>query len=185
MALVGWTPPNEKEQMDVSEMTKVFDLKDINTANPIFDTQKLEWFNGVWIRSIGDLSERLIEFYKQDPQVIKVLKSDKSKIWVTAAKSRIKTLKDFKKLISIKKKKKYTMEEKQKARILLKYLNYKLGKVWKDEELLFALKDFSDKEEMSFKKIYYLMTGKEQGIGILELNKIYGKYLFVKNLKDA
>src|SRR3990167_9686423 len=78
MALVGWTPPNEKEQMDVSEMTKVFDLKDINTANPIFDTQKLEWFNGVWIRSIGDLSERLIEFYKQDPQVIKVLKSDKS-----------------------------------------------------------------------------------------------------------
>ena len=97
----------------------------------------------------------------------------------------MKTLKDFKKLISVKKKKKYTIEEKQKAQILLKYLNYKLGGVWKDEELLSALKDFSDKEGVSFKKIYYFMTGKEQGIGILELNEIYGKDFFVKNLKDA
>ena len=185
MALIGWTPKGEQEKMSIDDMIKLFDLADVNTANPIFDTQKLEWFNGAWIRSIKDLSERLVEFYKQDPKVIKVLKSDKSKIWITAAKSRMKTLKDFKKLISEKKKKKYTIEEKQKAQILLKYLNYKLGGVWKNEELLFALKDFSDKERISFKKIYYLMTGKEQGIGILELNEIYGKDFFVKNLKDA
>ncbi|MEK7502347.1 MAG: glutamate--tRNA ligase family protein [Patescibacteria group bacterium] len=185
MALVGWTPPNEREQMGVEEMTEVFDLKDINTANPIFDTQKLEWFNGVWIRSIKDLSERLIEFYKQDSQVIKVLKSDKSRIWINAAKSRMETLKDFKKLISIKKKKKYTMEEKQKAEKLLEFLKKELGGNWNGEELLSAIKDFSSSEKTSFKKIYYLMTGKEQGIGILELNEIYGKDFFVKNLKDA
>lgn len=185
MALVGWTPLDEQEQMSIDSMIKLFDLADVNTANPIFDTQKLEWLNGMWIRSIKDLSERLIEFYEQDSKVIKVLKSDKSKIWITAAKSRMKTLKDFKKLINVKKQKKHTREEKQKAQILLKYLNYKLGETWKNEELLFALKDFSDKEEVSFKKIYYLMTGKEQGIGILELNEIYGKDFFVKNLKDA
>ncbi len=185
MALVGWTPPNEREQMGVSEMTEVFDLKDINTANPIFDTQKLEWFNGVWIRTIKDFSERLMEFYKQDSQVIKVLKSDKSKIWINAAKSRMKTLKDFKKLISIKKKKKYTMEEKQKAEKLLEFLKKELGENWNGEKLLSAIKDFSSSEKASFKKIYYLMTGKEQGIGILELNEIYGKDFFVKNLKDA
>ena len=185
MALVGWTPPSEREQMDIQEMTDVFDLKDINTANPIFDTQKLEWFNRVWIRIIKDLKNRLIDFYQKDKEIKNILSSDKSKIWIDAAKSRMKTLKDFKKLITIEKKKKYTIEEKQKARILLKYLNYKLGEVWKEEELLFALKDFSYKEKISFKKIYFLMTGKEQGIGILELNKIYGKDFFVKNLEDA
>lgn len=185
MALIGWTPPGGQEQMSIDYMIKLFDLADVNTANPIFDPEKLEWLNGVWIRSIKDLKERFIKFYKGDSETIKVLNSDKSDIWITAAKSRIKTLKDFKKLISVKKHKKYSKEEKQKAQILLKFLNYKLGAVWKNEELLFALKDFSDKERAPFKKIYYLMTGKEQGIGILELNEIYGKDFFVKNLKDA
>lgn len=185
MALIGWTPPDEREQISIQEMIEVFDLKDVNTANPIFDPEKLEWLNGIWIRSIKDLPKRLIEFYKGDSEAIKVLNSDKSGIWITAAKSRMKTLKDFKKLMSVKRKKKYTIEEKRKAQILLKYLNYKLGEAWKNEELLFALKIFSDKEKASFKKIYYLMTGKEQGIGILELNEIYGKEFFVKNLEDA
>jgi len=185
MALIGWTPPNGREQISIQEMTEIFDLKEVNTANPIFDPEKLKWLNGVWIRNIKDLPRRLTEFYKGDSEAIKVLNSDKSGVWITAAKSRMKTLKDFKKLMNAKKKKKYTMEEKQKAQILLKYLNYKLGEIWKNEELLFALKNFSDKEKVSFKKIYYLMTGKEQGIGILELNEIYGKDFFVKNLKDA
>ena len=185
MALIGWTPPNGREQISIQEMTEIFDLKEVNTANPIFDPEKLKWLNGAWIRNIKDLPRRLTEFYKGDSEAIKVLNSDKSGVWITAAKSRMKTLKDFKKLMNAKKKKKYTMEEKQKAQILLKYLNYKLGEIWKNEELLFALKNFSDKEKVSFKKIYYLMTGKEQGIGILELNEIYGKDFFVKNLKDA
>ena len=185
MALIGWTPPNGREQISIQEMTEIFDLKEVNTANPIFDPEKLKWLNGVWIRNIKDLPRRLTEFYKGDSEAIKVLNSDKSGVWITAAKSRMKTLKDFKKLMNAKKKKKYTMEEKQKAQILLKYLNYKLGEIWKNEELLFALKNFSDKEKVSFKKIYYLMTGKEQGIGILELNEIYGKDFFLKNLKDA
>ena len=185
MALIGWTPPNGREQISIQEMTEIFDLKEVNTANPIFDPEKLKWLNGVWIRNIKDLPRRLTEFYKGDSEAIKVLNSDKSGVWITAAKSRMKTLKDFKKLMNAKKKKKYTMEEKQKAQILLKYLNYKLGEIWKNEELLFALKNFSDKEKVSFRKIYYLMTGKEQGIGILELNEIYGKDFFLKNLKDA
>lgn len=185
MAFVGWTPPNEKEQMDISEMTEVFDLKDINTANPIFDTQKLEWLNGLWIRSIKDLKNRLIDFYQKDKKIKNILSSDKSDIWINASKSRMKTLKDFKELINIKKQKKYTKEEKEKAEKLLEFLNKKLREKWEGEKLLRAIKDFSDKERVSFKKIYYLMTGKEQGIGILELSEIYGKDFFIKNLEDA
>jgi len=185
MALVGWTPLGGQEQMSIGDMIKLFDLGDVNTANPIFDTQKLEWFNGIWIRNIKDIKERLIEFYKQDSEVIKVLKSDKSKIWINAAKSRMKTLKDFKKLINVKKQKKYTKEEKEKAEKLLKFLNKKLRENWEGEKLLTAIKDFGADKKISFKQIYFLMTGRQQGIGILELNEIYGKDFFVKNLKDA
>ncbi|OGH21594.1 MAG: hypothetical protein A2629_01680 [Candidatus Levybacteria bacterium RIFCSPHIGHO2_01_FULL_41_15] len=184
MSLLGWNPGEDKEQMGLDEMIKLFKLEDINTANPVFDPQKLEWLDGVWIRSIRDLKERLLKFYKDDHKVLKVLNSDKSKVWIDAARSRIKTLKDFRNLINIKKQRKYTKEEKQKAQILLKFLNLKLGDKWEDEKLLFTLKDFSSKEDTTFRKIYFLMTGKEQGIGILELNKIYGKEFFMKNLSD-
>src|SRR3990167_696404 len=185
MALVGWTPLDGQEQMSIDDMIKLFELADVNTANPIFDPEKLEWFNGVWIRSIKDIKERLFKFYKGDPEAIKVLNSDKSDIWITAAKSRMKTLKDFKKLISFKKQKKYTKEEKEKAEKLLEFLNKKLRENWEGEKLLTAIKDFGANKKISFKQIYFLMTGKQQGIGILELNEIYGKDFFVKNLKDV
>lgn len=190
MALVGWSPSEGKEQMGMEEMIKLFDLKDVNTANPIFDTQKLEWLNGIWIRSITDLSQRLVEFYKQDAQLIKVLKSDKSKIWIAAAKSRMKTLKDFKELISEKASGREPSKEEIKIqRKLFGFLQSELGDLeraqWENENLLVAIKKFSKKENLPFKTIYFLLTGKEQGIGILELNEIYGKDFFVKNLKDA
>ncbi|OGH14166.1 MAG: hypothetical protein A2860_02260 [Candidatus Levybacteria bacterium RIFCSPHIGHO2_01_FULL_37_33] len=185
MVLVGWTPLGGQEQMSIEKMIELFDLGDVNTANPIFDPQKLEWLNGVWIRSIEDLKNRLIDFYQKDKEVKDILSSDKSDIWITAAKSRMKTLKDFKNLISTGKQKKYSKEEKQKAEKLLDFLKKELGENWNGEKLLSAIKDFSSSEKTSFKKIYYLMTGKEQGIGILELSDIYGKDFFIKNLKDA
>src|SRR3990167_3326888 len=99
MALVGWTPPDGQEQMSIEKMIELFDLKDVNSANPLFDTQKLEWFNGAWIRTIKDLKKRLVDFYQKDKKVKNILNSDKSEIWVNAAKSRMKILKDFKKLV--------------------------------------------------------------------------------------
>lgn len=185
MALVGWTPPDGKDQIVIEDMIKLFDLKDVNIANPIFDTQKLEWLNGIWIRSIEDIKERLSVFYKDDQEVINILNSDKSDIWITAAKSRMKTLKEFKKLVSVKKQRKSTQEEKEKSKSLLEFLNNQLKENWEGEKLLKAIRDFGKNKKASFKQIYFLMTGMEQGIGLLELNEIFGKDFFIKNLKNA
>lgn len=184
MALLGWNPGGDKEQMSLSEMTELFDLKDVNAANPIFDSKKLEWLNGVWIRSIRDLKKRLADFYSQDKNIISMLNSSKGDLIVSAVSSRIKILKDFKTLIEIKKEKKLTKEEKIIAQNLLKYLDSNLGKIWKDDKLLSVLKEFGSKNDVSFKKIYLLLTGRQQGIGILELNQIYGKEFFLKNLRE-
>ncbi len=182
MALLGWNPGGDREQMSMGEMIKFFKLEDINTANPVFDIKKLEWLNGVWIRSIDDFDKRLIEFYKKDKKALKLLNSEKAPLLISSTRSRMRTLLEFKNLVDIKKQRKYTKEENQHALMLLKFLNLKLGENWGDEKLLFALKDFSEKQRLPFKKIYFILTGREQGIGILELNKIYGKEFFIKNL---
>ena len=184
MALLGWNPGGDQEIFSLKELIKLFDIEDINTANPIFDFQKLEWLNGVWIRKIDDLKKRLIDFYSSDKNILSMLDSPKADLIIDASRSRMKTLRDFKNLIDTKKARQLTKQEKTIAGNLLEYLENKLKGAWKDKKLLEVLKEFSSKKNVPFKKIYFLMTGRQQGIGILELNQIYGKDFFVKNLKN-
>ena len=187
MALLGWNPGGDKEQMNLEEMIKSFDFKDVNTANPIFDIKKLEWLDGVWIRSLKekDFEDKLKEFYKNDKEVQEKLSGNDSKLLIIAAASRMRTLMDFKSLINILRQRKMTKEENKIAIKLQKYLFEQLGDVnWDNEKFLAALKNFSKTENVPFKLIYFLLTGKEQGIGLLELNQIYGKEFFLRNLKS-
>ncbi len=193
MAFLGWNPGGDKEQFSLEEMVQLFSLEDVNTANPIFDIKKLEWLNGVWIRSIAEqdikdkkenIKNRLLEFYKADKDVQEVLKSSNSQIFIKAASSRMRTLADFKELISDKSSCAKTKEEKEISEKLLNYLSKTLENNWEDEKLLSSIKQFSNLNNIPFKVIYFLLTGKEHGIGLLELNQIYGKEFFVKNLKS-
>jgi hypothetical protein len=96
----------------------------------------------------------------------------------------MRTLVDFQNLISIQKQRDMTKEEKEIAAKLQKFIINELGDGnWEDEKFLAALKNFSKTEKIPFKLIYFLLTGKEQGIGLLELNQLYGKEFFLKNLK--
>ncbi len=184
MALLGWNPGGDKEQLSLDEMVKLFKIEDINSANPIFDQAKFEWLNGVWIRSIEDLDKRLQGFYEEDKEALEILKSDKAKEIIKAASSRMKTLLDFKNLVSKNPSRDKTSEEERLAKKLLKFLTEKLGDAWKDEELLATIRQFSKENDISFKTIFFLMTGKESGIGILELNQIYGKEFLINNLQS-
>ena len=191
MALLGWNPGGDKEQYSVEEMINIFELKDINSANPIFDIKKLEWLNGAWIRSLkaDDLQKRLLEFYSEDGEVQKILKGANADVIINATASRMRTLSDFKELISEKKTERIpTKEESIIAKKLWDFLDKELGVLgkakWENEKFLVALKNFSKNEKIPFKTIYFLLTGKEHGIGLLELNQIYGKDFFIKNLKS-
>ncbi len=186
MALLGWNPGGDKEKMSLSEMVDLFKLEDINTANPIFDQTKFDWLNGLWIRSLDakDLKSRLADFYSDDDNVLKVLNSKYSNELVKAASSRMKTLLDFKLLVSAAHQRNKTKEEKDVAEKLGSFLTERLKNGWDDKDLLSAMKEFSKKENVPFKTIFFLMTGKEHGIGILELNQIFGKDFLLENLKS-
>ena len=59
---MGWSMPDEREKFTLDEMLEVFDIQRISLGGPVFDIEKLEWLNGVWIRdelSDDDLKIRL------------------------------------------------------------------------------------------------------------------------------
>jgi glutamyl-tRNA synthetase len=184
MALLGWNPGGDKEEMSMDEMIKLFKIEDVNTANSIFDIKKLEWLNGIWIRKVDDLQKRLKDYYQKDKKVLEVLSSDKSDLIINAAATRMRHLSEFKELINKKEERKKTKEEIEISKKLLSHLEKLLKGEWDDEKLLLEIKNFSVSEKIPFKTIFFLMTGKSHGIGILELNKIYGKEFFINNLKN-
>ncbi|MGE5298164.1 MAG: glutamate--tRNA ligase [Acidobacteriaceae bacterium] len=66
VALLGWNPGTEQEVFSLEELVKAFSLKQINKAGAVFDLEKLEWINGLYIRrmDIEELLEKTIPFLK-------------------------------------------------------------------------------------------------------------------------
>ncbi len=46
LALLGWSPDDDREVMSIDELIERFSLDGINKKSAIFDVQKLEWLNG-------------------------------------------------------------------------------------------------------------------------------------------
>ena len=54
IALLGWTPPSEKELMSLEEMIAEFELEDLHKSGAIFDMEKLRWFNRQYLMRIPE-----------------------------------------------------------------------------------------------------------------------------------
>lgn len=54
LALLGWSPKGNQELFSLDELVEQFSLDRINKNSPIFNIEKLNWFNGQWIRKMPD-----------------------------------------------------------------------------------------------------------------------------------
>ena len=54
LCLLGWSPGANEEVLDIHEIVKRFELKDLNRSNARFDAAKLFWINGEYWRAMAD-----------------------------------------------------------------------------------------------------------------------------------
>jgi glutamyl-tRNA synthetase len=47
---MGWSMPDESEKFTLDQMIANFDIKRVSLGGPVFDPEKLDWLNGLWIR---------------------------------------------------------------------------------------------------------------------------------------
>lgn len=61
IALLGWSPGDDREKMTLAEMIDFFTLERINPKGAIFDEQKLEWLNSEYFKEMpaADLLPRV------------------------------------------------------------------------------------------------------------------------------
>jgi glutamyl-tRNA synthetase len=182
MALLGWTPKGDKEILSIREMIKLFDLKDVNTNSPIFNIDKLLWFNGYYIRkmSIDQLASRI----KDKGLRIKGGDDDFVKRLVKLAQTRIKTLNDFEKLAM------HFFEEPkirldQKEQMIAKQLVEQLSTIqqFNNSTILEKLKYVMSRNNVRMSVLYKILTGEESGLPLPESLEILGKEKTLKRLE--
>jgi glutamyl-tRNA synthetase len=53
LALLGWSPSDDREFFTLEELTEAFDIKGLSKSPSIFDINKLTWMNGEYMRKLA------------------------------------------------------------------------------------------------------------------------------------
>jgi glutamyl-tRNA synthetase len=63
--LLGWAPKDNREMFTLAEFVEHFDVNGFQKSNPVYNIQKLDWFNGQYIKNFTDeeLTKRIIDVY--------------------------------------------------------------------------------------------------------------------------
>jgi glutamyl-tRNA synthetase len=94
LCLLGWSPKDNREKVDIEEVVKLFELEKINRRNAAFDLNKCFWLNGQYIAQMSldrfaELSRPFLEKAKIDISNKKYLRAV-----LAIVKEKIKLFKD-------------------------------------------------------------------------------------------
>lgn len=67
VAFLGWNPKTEQEFFSMDDLIKQFDLPKVNKSGAIFDINKLDWLNSIYLRKMqpSELAAALMPFWQQ------------------------------------------------------------------------------------------------------------------------
>ncbi|MEP6686112.1 MAG: glutamate--tRNA ligase [Verrucomicrobiota bacterium] len=54
ICLLGWSPKDNREKIEIEEVVRLFELEKINRKNASFDLDKCTWLNGEYVRELDD-----------------------------------------------------------------------------------------------------------------------------------
>ena len=52
LSLMGWSMPDGREQFSFDDVAANFDFSRVSTTSPVFDLEKLDWLNGLYLRGL-------------------------------------------------------------------------------------------------------------------------------------
>ncbi|MCI9282456.1 MAG: glutamate--tRNA ligase [Lachnospiraceae bacterium] len=92
VALLGWSPEENREIYSLDELVEVFDYHHLSKSPAVFDVTKLKWMNGEYLKAMDFDS-----FYEMaEPYIREVIKKDLDRKKIAAmVKTRIEVLPDI------------------------------------------------------------------------------------------
>lgn len=93
VALLGWSPSDNQEIFSLEELVKVFDYHHLNKSPSVFDTVKLKWMNGEYVKAMD--FDKFLEWAEPAIREVVTKDYDINKI-ASLIKTRIEILPDIK-----------------------------------------------------------------------------------------
>ena len=97
LALLGWHPANDQEVFTLDELQESFSLDRVSKSPAVFDETKLEWLNGVWMRSLAldDLVQRATPFLRNAGLPVASAPAERVKAAVGLEQERVRRLSEL------------------------------------------------------------------------------------------
>ena len=99
MALLGWSPKSDKELFNLDDLIREFSLARLNKNSPIFNIEKLNWFNKKYLA--GYKTSILAQRIKGFSKLAKNLTEPKLVAITELIRDRITTLADFDRVAAV------------------------------------------------------------------------------------
>ena len=189
MVLLGWSPKGDQEIFSLDQLSTEFSLDRINKNSPVFNIEKLNWFNGQWIRKLSDEKLAII-INGKFPQFGK----EKITEVLPIVKDRLTTLLDFKKMANLFFEKpdiKTHIEEISISKKVLEDLLSAFENIdsWTEEKISQKVVTIMEREKLTKAQVYrsigIALSGELVTPPIFASMEILGKLETIERLKSA
>ncbi|OGD86136.1 glutamate--tRNA ligase [Candidatus Curtissbacteria bacterium RIFCSPLOWO2_01_FULL_41_18] len=101
LALLGWAPKGDQEIFALADLIHEFSVTRINKNSPIFNIEKLNWFNKKYLQKLS--TEELVEKIKKFPGTTLKMSGNEKRLTnvISLVRDRLVTLADFDQVASI------------------------------------------------------------------------------------
>ncbi len=206
IVLLGWSMDDKTEFFEMDELIKNFDLKRVNKAPAVFSYEKLDWFNGMYIRkkSVHELY-MLIFPYLIEANLITKDTSDQYKNYILEIlpliQERLKYLSEIKDRIWFFFDQHFEIKERDalipkrlKKEDVINILNKALARLkdlksFNEDEIEKSLRDLVTELELKTGQLFMIIrvavTGTKVSPGLFETMRVLGKERVLKRLQYA
>jgi len=175
LGTMAWAFPDGRDIFSLDEMIKQFKLENVQTTAPIFNIEKLRWYNGEYIRKSEDayLVSQIHAFFNNKYPVEKI------KIILPLLRERMKTLAEFASLGDFFFERPIKVERQLDKKIVQVVKSVLEKSEWSHDAMEKAIREEADKAGIKAKDLFMelriAVTGKTVGPPLLESLVILGK----------
>ena len=203
IAHLGWSSGTNQEIFTLQELIKYFTLEKISGHSAIFDMEKLNWFNGEYLKEMSDEKyvEKLLPFLRDANYLDSILNKEQEN-WLKTVVSLMKTrVKNFKQFLEygdyfftedfiIDKNAELVLKQ-EGVRNILEHLVIGLNKIdhWDQENIESKVREVAAQINVKGKQIIHparaALSGKTVGPGLFALMEVLGKEKNIVRLERA
>jgi glutamyl-tRNA synthetase len=191
---MGWSMPDEREKFSYADMLQQFDIQRVALGGPIFDVEKLNWLNGLWIReelSDEQLADRLIAWAYNRDKLLSVLPQ---------ARQRMEVLSDLAPLAGFLVSGKLSLDAqdydsvKLDPELQLTIMQFALWRLealgdWQRDNVFAALKALADLMGLKIRSLlaplFIAVTGSSSSISVVDAMVLLGPDMTRMRLRDG